>query len=288
MENGPGMNDTAIKTLRAPHKAPFPVTVARKTVWVRSLSGVLPIYLVNEYPKSGGTWMKNLLAAALEVPAWTRTDPVWSTSVMQGHWLNPFNLHNVVALFRDGRDVMVSYYHHSFFRNEQFNSGYVDRMRERFGFSDYEDVRSNLLPFMKTMLTDPPSPGFTWVDFVEKWAQGPAKVSTRYEWLRRDTATELQRIVRELTGRELAKERAEAIADKFSLSRMRARMTKEAAGKTVEKSFVREGSVGGWSRHFTDEALDWFEKEAGHALDLLGYPRGRPDPSSTLISETPA
>ena len=35
---------------------------------VRLLSGVLPLYVVNEYPKSGGTWVGQMLGRALDVP----------------------------------------------------------------------------------------------------------------------------------------------------------------------------------------------------------------------------
>jgi hypothetical protein len=262
--------------LRAPLKSPFPLTVARKALWARAFSSIMPIYLVNEYPKSGGTWLKNMLAAALDVPPWTRREPAWGASVMQAHWLNPFGLTNTVALFRDGRDVMVSYYFHSFFKNEHHNAEYVDRMRARFAFADYEDVRANLLPFMRLMLETPASPSFSWVDFVERWGCNRAKVTTTYEALRHDTPGELQRLVRELTGGELPLDRATAIAEHFSMASMRKRFA-DQADKAYEKPFVREGSLGGWTRHFTDEAVAYFEGRAGHALDLLGYARGRPE-----------
>jgi Sulfotransferase domain len=262
---------------RNPFRTPVPFIAARKAIWARTLSGVLPIYLVNEYPKSGGTWLKMMLAEALGLPAWTRYDPVWTSCVMQAHWLKPTGLVNTVALLRDGRDVMVSYYHHSFFENEHFNGDYVARMRASFAFGDFGDVRTNLLPFMRRMLETPVSPGFSWVDFVETWARGPARVVTRYEDLRSDTPGELQRIFNGLGAGSLPRERAEQLAELYSMGAMRERnVLKRNESARPQGEFIRKGSVGGWTEYFSDEALEYFETKAGHALQLAGYRLGRP------------
>src|SRR4026209_2724779 len=81
--------------------------VKRMVLW-HGFSGILPLYLVSEFPKSGGTWFSRMLAECLGVPF---PDP-WSnhgfrTCVMRGHHLYSRNFRNAVAVFRDGRDVMV-------------------------------------------------------------------------------------------------------------------------------------------------------------------------------------
>lgn len=260
--------------------APAKAAVLQKEFVARVQSRVTPVYLVNEYPKSGGTWLKMMLAEALGHAAWTRGKPAWGPCVLQAHWINPRGRCRVVGLFRDGRDVMVSYYYHSLFRNELGNAPLVRAMRELFRFDDLEDIRANLLPFMKVMMENPVSPRFTWLDFVERWAGRPGVVLCRYEDLRADTAGTLAKVTQSLAGVSLDPARAQQIAEAYSMENMRRRKAELNPGirgqDNAEVSFIRKGSVGGWSEHFTDEALAWFEHRAGTALDRLGYSRGRP------------
>lgn len=260
--------------------SPNKLAVVQKEYISRIYSHLNPVYLVNEHPKSGGTWLKFMLADVHGLPAWTKGAPSWRSCVMQAHWLAPHGKCRTVALFRDGRDVMVSYYFHSFFRNEFQNASFSRFMRNKFNFADYEDLQSNLLPFMKVMLINPVSPGFTWMDFVRVWNKRPGTVSCRYEDLRRDTAQELIRLGDKLLGLDIDRKHAEIIADRYSMENMRKRKSELNPiiknKQIAEKSFIRKGSVGGWSEHFSDEALEWFESQAGEELIALGYKLGRP------------
>lgn len=73
-----------------------------------ALSSPLSLYVVNEYPKSGGTWVGQMLGRALNVPFPRNRFPVPRSSIMHSHYLDPRGLRNVVLAWRDGRDVMVS------------------------------------------------------------------------------------------------------------------------------------------------------------------------------------
>jgi hypothetical protein len=259
---------------------PSKAKMIQREIMVRGVSRLIPIYLVNEFPKSGGTWLKFMLADALGVPAWTKGRTTWGPCVMQGHWLRPHGRCRTVVLFRDARDVMVSYYFHCFFLNEFQNAALVRVMRARFPFDDYEDVRSNLLSFMQGIQNDPVAPGFRWIDFVEVWGRRDDIVTTRYEDLRRDATSELERLVEQLTGRALPKDEAQRIVERFTMDNMRkqnAELNPGIVGRQIaEMSFIRKGSVGGWSDVFTDEALCWFDQIHRGALELLGYKPGRP------------
>ncbi|WP_375266251.1 sulfotransferase domain-containing protein [Planktotalea sp.] len=266
-----------MRVFRILSTAPNIAKVLQKEFLARGISYVRPVYLVNEYPKSGGTWLKYMLADALELQTWTKETPTMGSCVMQAHWMRQRGNCRPIVQFRDGRDVMVSYYYHSFFRNEFKNASYVKFMRDTFEFADYDDVRANLLPFMKRMLNDPISPSFSWVDFVRVWAGKPGTIASSYEALRRDPAGELSRIVSELQGIDFPMARAQEVADAHTMERMRARKAKDAApSQDAEVSFIRKGSIGGWTEYFTDDALDWFSDRAGTELTQLGYDLGRP------------
>jgi len=249
----------------------------RKEFMARVWSRIVPIYLVNEHPGSGGNWLKRMLADALGLPAYPEDAPVARSCVMNAHFLTPPPRRSrcrTVALFRDGRDVMVSCYFKAFFLNEWNRSDRVRSRRDIFGFADFEDVRANLPTFMRRRFDRKRS----WTNIVRAWAGRPGVVETRYEALRADTAGELARVAEALTGRPLAPERAARVAEAHTMARMQARAAANPkARQAPEISFYRSGRIGGWTDYFTDEALAWFEGRAGAELERLGYALGRPD-----------
>jgi len=260
--------------------APYKLAIINKTIAVRFLSEKYPIYIVNEYPKSGGTWVKNMLAHSINIPAWNRELSPYQSCVMQGHWIRPRAMVKPLIVYRDGRDVMISFYYHSFFYNDLLNGVYVDRMKSQLKFDDYSDIKSNLLTFMKFVFETPVSPRFSWTKFVDVWHGRPDKFSVRYEDLRLNTPSELRRILQEICPeKNWTIQAAEATVEAFKMENMQkkqASLNKGIYGKqTAEVPFIRSGSVGGWSQHFTDESLEWFEKKAGQQLLKLGYKLGR-------------
>ena len=237
---------------------------------VHFLSGAVPLYVVNEFPKSGGTWVGQMLGRALGVPFPRNRLPVLRPSIMHGHYLNPWGMKNVVVVWRDGRDVMVSWYHQQLIPHE-WNEYQVRRSRRELPLEDYEDVYGNLPAFIEYAFFRPHSPRFSWVDFVRRWHGRKEAIHVRYEDLRRETASELSRIVRGLTGEGLSSEEAAAIVEEFSFERQAGRR----AGEEDKGSFLRKGVVGDWRNHFSPEARVVFERYAGEEMILLGYEQNR-------------
>ncbi len=237
---------------------------------VHLLSGALPLYVVNEFPKSGGTWVGQMLGRALGVPFPRNRFPMLRPSIMHGHYLRPGGIKNAVVVWRDGRDVMVSWYHQQLIPH-QWNRLQVARSRRELPLDDYDDVYRNLPAFIEYAFTRPHSPNFSWTDFVRRWHGRKGIVNVRYEDLRRDAAGELRRVVSELTGEELSLERAAGIADEFSFERQSGRRS----GEEDKKSFLRKGVVGDWRAQFGPAAREVFDRFAGEELILLGYERDR-------------
>lgn len=248
------------------------VTKINRKVFPRLFSGFAPYYIVNEFPKSGGTWAGQLLADAIGVP-FPRNKPIGTgPAICHGHFLYPYLLRNVLMVWRDPRDVLISYYHHCFFVNELGNDAFVARMRRVLPFADYRDVTSNLPVFVERVCTAPVFPRFTWGEFAERWAGREGVVAVRYEDLRHDTAGELQRITKEIANLEINAETAQRIAaaHDFAKARKRSREQREATpGAGI--SFVREGSVGGWRQHFGDDAHELVIRYCGSGMAKLGY-----------------
>lgn len=246
---------------------------ARHKAYVHVFSRFAPYYLVNEFPKSGGTFLAQMLAELLDLP-FRRNAPIrFERSVTHGHFLRPWGLGKVVVIWRDPRDLLVSFYHHCYFVNEHHNAALVAMMKHRLPFADYEDVRGNLPAFIRFVSATPVTPRFTWPEFAKAWLERPSAIHTSYERLRDSTPAELSRIACELSGGAVLASRAAAVADAHRFDRVKASAEAAAAAKAgVEKSFVREGSMGGWRKHFTTEAEAELSA-AGYAEPMmrLGY-----------------
>lgn len=234
---------------------------------VHCLSKAVPLYIVNEYPKSGGTWVGQMLGRALNVPFPRNRFPELSSSIMHGHYLNPWGMKNVVVVWRDGRDIMVSWYYHCLFKHDHRNAPLVDMVSNDLQFKEPEDIHNNLPTFIEYSFTKKRYPRFSWTDFVHQWYEHPGIVSVHYESLHKNTVSELQRVFWELTCKDLEFEKAAKIVEEFSFVRQSGRKP----GEVKRNSFLRKGVVGDWRNHFTVEACKVFNHFAGNELITLGY-----------------
>lgn len=247
----------------------FKVNGLSRYLLVHLASGAIPLYTVNEFPKSGGTWLAQMLAKALEIPFPRNRLPALGSAVMHGHYLRRWGMKNVVVVWRDGRDALVSLYFHALFENDGWNARLVRAVRRDLPFSDYADIGANMPRFIEYAFERKRHPRFSWSDFVEHWYGRPSVTYVRYRDLLQNAPEELRRIVRALTGRELSAETALHIADEFSFQRQAGR----PRGQEVRRSFLRKGVAGDWRNHFSLEARQLFDHYAGDALIQLGYER---------------
>lgn len=230
-------------------------------------STIIPLYTVNEYPKSGGTWLGQMLSRALNIPFPRNRFPILKPSIMHGHFLNSDGMRNVVILWRDGRDVMVSWYHHCLFVHEIDNDRLVKHVRKSLQFNDYEDVKGNLAKFIEYSFTKQRHPPFSWADFVNNWHDNQFAVFVKYEDLRINTPLNLQQLVTHLSGSSIDLEQCQTIADEFSF----VKLAKRKPGEENRHSFLRKGLVGDWKNYFNSESCEVFNNYAGKELIKLGY-----------------
>lgn len=244
--------------------------VQRLALW-HFYSGRLPLYLITEFPKSGGTWLAKMLSECLEVPfPDPHSAPRLESCIMRGTALYSRRFHNVVAMMRDGRDIMVSAYHHFLFPNEHNLQFSIDRNRRHLQFQDYDDLRGNLPRFIEFMFTKFPRLGwstrFTWSGFVDSWLDRGAPL-VKYEDLLDIPHETLRNLTLCLSGRELGDDRLNEIVDKYSFRKM----TGRSPGQEQKNSFARKGIAGDWKNNFSPEAREIFHHYAGDHLIKLGY-----------------
>jgi hypothetical protein len=245
-------------TIRA--QALYRYALVHSSLWSGSI-------VINEFPKSGGTWVGQLLSDALGLPFPRNTWPPLRPCVLHGHHVRAWGMGRTVTMWRDGRDVMVSWYYHTLVGAGPRSHLWVPRYRKLLGIDDPDDVRRNLPAFIRCTGTTGFPPGFTWAQFAVAWHRRKGTVDVSYEGLTRNTAGELQGLVERLTGQRLNLQQCAEIVDKWSFERQAGR----PPGKEARGEFLRRGVIGDWRRHFTREAAEAFEAVAGHALRLLGY-----------------
>src|SRR5688572_11103302 len=105
------------------------LNAAERLLLLHVASDRLRIFLVTEYPKSGGTWVGQMLSEYLGLPFPRNRRPGFRSCILHGHYLYNGRYKNVFCVLRDGRDVMVSAYYHRLFQNEVVGPKLIERNR---------------------------------------------------------------------------------------------------------------------------------------------------------------
>ena len=232
-------------------------------------SARLPLYIVAEYPRSGGTWFGQLLSESLSIPFPRQAVPRYESCVMHGHYLYSPRFKNTTCIVRDGRDVMISLYYQLLFVNDRNDPKRIAILRQHLGYSDFADIRTNLPRFIVWLFETESgrlSPyRFTWSRWVENW-HGHWQVLVRYEDLLSDTRSELARALHAL-GASVPEANVRQAVEKYDFHAL----TGRRPGQSDTSSFTRNGVAGTWRDTFSDEAKQVFATLAGDQLVLLGY-----------------
>ena len=232
---------------------------------VNCLSAYLPLYIVTEYPKCGGSWVSQMLSEYLKIPFPRNRFPSIQSSLMQGHYLySPF-MKNVFVVLRDGRDVMVSYYYHALFINDRYNQASVEKARRKLRFKNYNNIKENLSYFIEYIFNEGKYK-FTWSDFINSWYHRDVAL-IRYENLLKFPVDELAQAIRKVCQDDPDKIRLGEIVEKYSFKNQSNRIP----GQEDKHSFLRKGIAGDWKNHFDRRACKVFYKYAGEQLIKAGY-----------------
>jgi Sulfotransferase domain len=249
-------------------------TLRRPLVWLRHRDLGRSDVILDEYPKSGGTWLAFMLGEVL------LGRPVDFES--QTRILPPVGRHrDVPAVLPDGGRLLRT---HEPFRREyrDLRCIYLVRHPGDVVLSYFRTLKwltiegVELRSFIKLFLEGRVDGYGPWQDHVESWLDSlhPRVHLLRYEELRRSTPEALAGVLRFL-GLETERDAIEAAIENNSLERMREK--ERAARETVFRSrdpgshFVRSG-VAGESVQVLG-AADWqlIDRLAGRALSRLGY-----------------
>lgn len=223
-------------------------------------------FLMTEYPKSGGSWLTTMLAEITQVDFPRNRFPSERGSAFQGHYIKGYGQKRVVVLWRDPRDIVVSYYFHSIIGNSHTNPAHVEALRASIGISKPENVKEELPKFIDYMFSGKLSPRFTWNDFFERWYGDDDVVHVSYEELHKDAGAALKKIAEYLSV-NVTEDSISEIVRKNSFENK----TGRKPGEENNGSFARKGIVGDWKNYFTDESLALFNSYVCGREKKLGY-----------------
>ena len=241
----------------------------RYILW-HNFSKKLDLIQVVEYPKSGGTWMTQIISNYLDIYYPRNVVPKFKKAVIHAHYLYNKNFNKIIFVTRDGRDIMVSYYFHMLLGNDRTPSRVIKNNRNKMPFDDYENIKDNLPYFIKYLHTDylKKFNRFTLADFVQSYNQGQDDVIViKYENMLKNIEAELSKTLLFLGEEIIDQDKLKKTVDKFSFKNQ----TKRKPGEENKKSFLRKGIAGDWKNHFNKESALVFDKYLGKTLIDLGY-----------------
>ncbi len=236
-------------------------------------SGMLDLVLVSEFPKSGGTWYCQMLSDYLHLPYPRNKMPRLQKSILHGHFYYHKNFNKPVCVLRDGRDVMVSYYHHLYNGNNVMQESVVSKNRAAAPFQNFENIQENMPRFIEYMFTKYTMAGkkFTWNGLTNSYFDKEGVVVVKYESLLQNAAGALGESIQRLLNETPDFARLEQTAKKFSFEHV----TKRKPGEEDIKSFLRKGIAGDWRNNLSREACEVFDFYAGSDLIKFGYEKDR-------------
>jgi hypothetical protein len=256
---------------------------ATRLIFVNSLTFLNDSVIIVEYPKSGGSWLGQLISDYLEIPFPRNKFPGLTKSVYHSHYqpkyLIPRN-NKILWLVRDGRDVYVSFYYHQLIWSDKnkLDPKTVTYTRKQLRLDDYYNVEKNMSKYLEYSFTHTPPkthyfnfPG-NWANYNNKWREefnnnrGNIYL-LKYEDLLRDTESTLRSLLSDFFEQEIDEQRLAYVVHKFSFENQ----TKRKKGDEDSSSFLRKGVAGDWKNYFNEDAKKIFKTYAGKELIDLGY-----------------
>jgi estrone sulfotransferase len=227
------------------------------------------IYLVS-YPRSGNTWMRYLLANIINpdeswhidninniVPDMYQVDITLyeKPTIIKSHEPYTDTYSKVIYMYRDGRDVAISYYN-------LFKTAY------RY-LGSFEE-------FIIAMLKGDELLAYgSWQDHVGNWLQAPRKediLYIKYEQLCSDTKSVLAQVIN-FIGANCQKQLIESAVNKSEFNKIKEDVRKYSPHYANGFRGGVKGGPGMWREVFSEEMNDLFWGYAGEVMTMLGYSR---------------
>jgi Sulfotransferase domain len=222
-----------------------------------------------EYPKCGGSWVRNMIRTYIGSAPNLGDRLIFRDAVISAHRQDRRSFAFPVVIVRDPRDLYVSFYHHE---NNLEDREKALAIHRHFTHAPGLDVRDNFALYLEAKLLKDTHPWFFYSQFVDSWQYRPGACMLRYEDFLDDPEQQLIRALRFL-NRPIDLERVrEAVEINSFANQTRLRYGEaRTSGKTDNTRFVRKGVAGDWKNHFNERSCRLLENLEGPTLRRLGY-----------------
>ena len=236
-----------------------------RLIYVNSITIKNESVLLVEYPKSGGTWLGQLVSNYLKIPFPRNTFPITERSLFHSHYLPKYRIPKnpkIIYMVRDGRDALISLYYHQLIWSDKNKLSPKDVIyhRSKVPFDDYDNIEKNLADFMTYTYTQKPSKvkHFTymgnWYEYNTKWLNEMKTnkniYMVKYEDLLDDTEQTVGKILKDFFHiQNIDEDYLKLVVDKFSFKNQ----SKRNKGEENKNSFLRKGIKGDWKNYFTEK-----------------------------------
>lgn len=234
----------------------------------------LPIVVVNEYPKCGGTWFAKMLADAIDLPFVDGGYFVPSVpAVLRTHWDPKKSYGPGVCVIRDARDVMVSLFHHRC-KNIDNVPKLKPLYQQAFGEPlNPEKIKEQLAGFIEIEVNSKRyGSSLSWSEHTSSCRavckNNSAIALVRYEELIASASKLLGQTIEQCFQVSIGEDRLDAVASLHNKSMSQSTILD---GTTTKTTFIRSGTSGGWRASFSAEAALLVHKEFGVELLEGGF-----------------
>jgi hypothetical protein len=222
-----------------------------------------------EYPKCGGTWVRNMVQTYLGGEPYFVDRFVTPRTVIHLHRMYNSRYSFPIVLFRDPRDVFVSYYFHEKQDVKQNTRLAIKNFME---FSDSLDVKEDFANYLEVKLTKITDPYFTYREFFESWYPRDDICVVFYENFKKSPENELRKILLFLDEKIDDQKVREAIEyNSFENVTLRKYGKSRKPGEEESSQFQRKGISGDWVNHFNNRAREIMDFHLGDVIIELGY-----------------
>jgi len=222
-----------------------------------------------EYPKCGGSWIRNMIRTYLGSEAYLADRLVFRDAVIHTHRLYRRSFRQTVVVVRDPRDLFVSSYHHETHYEAREKGLSIEKY---FTHDPNRSVQEDFADYLEARLLNPNHPWFYYSQFLDAWLNRPAVCVVRYEDFLKEPQTQLVRVIRFLK-RPLDLDKIEEAVRLNSFdyqTKIRYGESRER-GVTDNSKFLRKGVAGDWKNHFDRRSCELLELVEGTSLRRLGY-----------------
>jgi hypothetical protein len=248
------------------HRTVIRIEAQYRKLLLKLFHNKIPLYLLTEYPKSGASWLGQLLSDCIPAQFPRQQFPGIGKSIFHGHYLNTNSNGPTIVFWRDPRDIMVSWYYHCLIQTDKNHPGFVTQHRQALGFDDFDAIQDNLPDFISFMFTSPISPRFTFNEFFDSWFGDDKAIHVTYESLTNDPKGTLSSVLDSLEA-DYSADAIQAVINKYSFKNQ----TNRSQGDENKSRYLRKGIVGDWKNQFSSNAKKTFLEHTGNRLVQLGY-----------------